>query len=244
MTKHMGGLKATETLVRLCHIDQGEYILVVGCGVGTTACYLARRYACRVVGVDLSQVMVARSRERAKRQGVSRMTEFQVADAQNLPFDDNTFDAVICESVNAFVENKAKALGEYGRVTKPGGYVGFNEVTWLEKPPPDLVRYLYRIMGAEFLTGNGGWKKLLDGSGLVETTALVYKTNLVSQWVNEVRQIEFRDFLRAWGKFLYLFFTSKASRRFTREALSFPRSIFHLFRYFGYGIYVGRKPDI
>jgi ubiquinone/menaquinone biosynthesis C-methylase UbiE len=172
------------------------------------------------------------------------MTEFQVADAQNLPFDDNTFDAVICESVNAFVENKAKALGEYGRVTKPGGYVGFNEVTWLEKPPPDLVRYLYRIMGAEFLTGNGGWKKLLDGSGLVETTALVYKTNLVSQWVNEVRQIEFRDFLRAWGKFLYLFFTSKASRRFTREALSFPRSIFHLFRYFGYGIYVGRKPDI
>jgi ubiquinone/menaquinone biosynthesis C-methylase UbiE len=244
VTKHMGGLKATEMLVELCHIDQEKYVLVVGCGVGVTPCYLARRYACQVIGVDLSEEMVARSRERAKRQGVAGMAEFQVADAQDLPFEDNTFDAVLCESVNAFIANKAKAMGEYVRVARPGGYVGVNEVTWLETPPSELVRYLYRIMGAEFLTGNGGWKTLLGGSGLIETTAFVYKTNAVSQWVNEVRQIEFWDFLKAWSKFVYLFFTSKAGRRFTREALSFPRSIFRLFRYFGYGIYVGRKPEI
>ncbi|MFC1893952.1 class I SAM-dependent methyltransferase [Chloroflexota bacterium] len=243
ITKHMGGLKATEKLFELCHIDGKRYVLVVGCGVGVTPCYLAGKYGSRVIGVDLSEEMVERSRKRAKNKGMAGIAEFQVADAQDLPFEDNTFDAVICESVNAFITEKTKAMTEYARVTKPGGYVGFNEVTWLEMPPADLVEYLYRIMGAEFLTGND-WKRLLDDSELSEITALIYKTNVLSQWINEVRQIEFYDFLRAWSTFIYLFFTNKACRRFAKEALSFPRSILSLFRYFGYGIYVGREPDI
>ena len=225
MTKHMGGLKATEQLVELCHINQDKYVLVVGCGVGVTPCYLAKRYGCKVVGVDLSEKMVDRSKERVKREGVENKVEFRIADAQNLPFEDVSFDAVICESVNAFIENKSGALSEYVRVIKPGGYVGFNEVTWLEKPPQQLVTYLYRIMGAVFLTSND-WKELLEGSGLRETIALVYRTNALSQWVNEVRQFEFLDFVRAWCRYLFMFMKSPACRRFTKEALDFPQKYF------------------
>ena len=241
MTKHMGGLKATEQLVELYHINEDKYVLVVGCGVGVTPCYLAKRYGCRVVGVDLSEKMVDRSKERAKREGIENRVEFRIADAQNLPFEDVTFDAVISESVNAFIENKPRALSEYVRVIKPGGYVGLNEVTWLKEPPQELVAYLYRIMGAEFLTCNNGWKELVEGSGLRATMALVYKTNALSQWINEVRQFEFLDFIRAWCRYLYMFMKSPACRRFTKEALTFPRSIFSVFKFFGYGLYVGRK---
>lgn len=241
MTKHMGGLKATRQLVELCHISEDKYVLVVGCGVGVTPCYLVKRYGCRVVGVDLSDKMIHRSKERAKRQGVEDRLEFRVADAQNLPFKDATFDTVICESVNAFIEDKQRAAIEYVRVTKPGGYVGLNEVTWIKAPPPELIEYLSRIMGAEFLTCNDGWRELLEGSGLKEIVAKVYKTNALSQWINEVRQFEFLDFLRAWSKYLYMFMKSPACRRFTKEALTFPRNILSLFKYFGYGLYVGRK---
>jgi arsenite methyltransferase len=241
MTKHMGGLKATQKLAELCYINQDKYVLVVGCGVGVTPCYLAKTYGCRVVGVDLSAKMVDRSKERAKGEGVENKVEFRMADAQNLPFEDATFDAVICESVNAFIDKKPRALSEYVRVIKPGGYVGINEVTWLKAPPQELVAYLYRIMGAEFLTCNNGWKELLEGSGLRETMALVYKTNAISQWVNEAKQFEFSDFIRAWCRYFYMFMKSPACRRFTKEALTFPRSIFSLFKYFGYGLYVGRK---
>ncbi|MFH1382687.1 MAG: class I SAM-dependent methyltransferase [Chloroflexota bacterium] len=240
MTKHMGGLKATEQLVELCHIKQGKYVLVVGCGVGVTPCYLAERYGCKVVGVDLSEKMVGRSKERARRKGIEDKVEFRVADAQDLPFEDAIFDAIICESVNAFVENKPGALSEYVRVIKPGGYAGINEVTWLKTPPEELVSYLYRIMGAEFLTSSG-WKELLDDSGLKDTAALVFKTNAVSQWTGEVRQFELSDFIKAWCRYCYMVIKSPAARKFTREALSFPRSIFRLFEYFGYGLYAGRK---
>jgi arsenite methyltransferase len=240
MTKHMGGLKATEQLVELCHITQGKYILVVGCGVGVTPCYLAKKHGCRVVGIDLSEKMVERSKERAQREGVENRVEFRVADAQNLFFKDAIFDAVICESVNAFIDDKPRALGEYVRVVKSGGYVGINEVTWLKTPPQELVSYLHRIMGGTFLMSNE-WEEILEGSGLSEIAALVYKTNILSQWVSEVRQSEFMDFIAAWCRYLYMFVKSPAAKKFTKEALSFPRSIFRLFEYFGYGIYVGRK---
>ncbi len=241
MTKHMGDQKATRELIELCHINKGKYVLVVGCGVGITPCYLAKRYGCRVIGVDLSERMIDRSNERAKREGVEDRVEFRVADAQNIPFEDNIFDAVICESVLAFIEDKQGTVDEFARVSKSGGYVGFNEVTWIKTPPPELAEYLFRTVGAEFLTCDNGWKELLEGSGLRETLVRIYKTNALSQWVNEVRQFEFLDFLRAWYRFLFLFIKSSACRRFTKEALSMPKSIFGLFKYFGYGIYVGRK---
>ena len=241
VTKHMGGLKATKELIELCHINKGKYVLVVGCGVGITPCCLAKRYGCRVVGVDISERMIDRSNERAKREGVEDRVEFGLADAQHLPFEDALFDAVICESVNAFVEDKQRAESEYMRVIKLGGYVGLNECTWIKAPPPELAEYLSRIMGAKFPTCNNGWKELLEGSGLREIVARIYKANALSQWINEVRQTEFLDFLRAWYRFLFLFIKSSACRKFTKEALTMPKSIFGLFKYFGYGIYVGRK---
>jgi len=121
LAKHIGGLEATEALLELCHISKGKYVLDVGCGVGVTPVFIAKRYGCRVVSIDISEGMVEKSKERAKREQVTDMVEFRVADAQDLSFDDNIFDAVITESVTAFPEDKQKAVNEYVRVTNPGG---------------------------------------------------------------------------------------------------------------------------
>ncbi|MFW6125749.1 MAG: class I SAM-dependent methyltransferase [Chloroflexota bacterium] len=240
MTIHMGGQEATDRLARLCHVDRHTRVLVVGCGVGVTPRYLVRRYGCRVVAIDISEKMVERSKERAKREDVDGGVAFGVADAQALPFADATFDAVMCESVNAFIEDKAAALAEYVRVTKPGGYVGINEVTWLKEPPRELAAYLYRVTGTQFLTGDG-WRQLLERSGLRETAALVYGTSITRQWASEVRQSDWSSLLGAWFRYLSMVVRKPAYRRFTREALAFPRSILRLFEYFGYGLYAGRR---
>ena len=106
ITKHIGSFKATKELIELCHINKDKYILDIGCGVGKTACYLAKRHGCEVVGVDISERMIDRAKERAKRKNVENKTAFQIADAQNLPFEDALFDAVISESVTAFPKDK------------------------------------------------------------------------------------------------------------------------------------------
>jgi len=241
LTKHMGGLEATKELIELCHVDKSSYVLDVGCGVGITACYIAKEYDCKVVAVDISEEMIKRAEERAKRRDVEDKVEFKVADAQALPFEDDLFDAVISESVNAFIENKQKAINEYKRVTKVGGYVGFNEVTWIKLPPPELVEYLSLALGgAEFLTSEG-WKSLLKEAGFSNIIARTYKTTAWRQWASEVKEIDVRDFLSAWGRFLLLSLKSQEVRKYIKEICKPPKSIFRIFKYFGYGIYVGRK---
>ena len=80
LTKHIGGVEATDTLLQLCHINKDSYILDVGCGVGVTPCYISRKYGCRVMGVDISERMVERSRERVAREKLTGRVEIRVAD--------------------------------------------------------------------------------------------------------------------------------------------------------------------
>ena len=192
LTKHIGGVEATAKLIELCHIGEGKYVLDVGCGAGVTPCFIARRYGCRVVGVDILEAMVERSKERAKREGLMDRVEFRIADAQDLPFEDDLFDAVITESVTAFPDDKQKAVNEYVRVTKPGGYVGLNESTWLKvPPPPELIAWASQDLGANVkpLT-SGEWTGLLEIAGL---QGIVVKTCEVNV------QDEFKGILRRYG---------------------------------------------
>jgi len=247
-TKHMGEVEATDELAALCHIDKDKYVLEVGCGVGITACHLVKRYGCKVVGVDLSDQMVEWARKRAARKSLEHRVQFRVADAQNLPFEDGVFDAVICESVTAFPEDKQRAVGEYVRVTKPGGYVGLNEGTWMKAPPPaELVQYIERTMAkARFLTPEG-WKALLEGAGLADIVVKTYQVNALSQRLNEMAGLDFQDMLdrlRAWRSFFSLYVRSSDFRKYAREIMPSAAIIRNLFAYLGYGIYVGRKGSV
>jgi SAM-dependent methyltransferase len=74
--------------------------------------------------------MIDKAKERARRMGLEDRVEFRVADAFELPFDDDSFDVVILESVlTPLAGDKSKALGEMVRVVRPGGRIGTNETT-------------------------------------------------------------------------------------------------------------------
>lgn len=232
---HLGGMKATEELIALCYMNKDKHILDVGCASGKTACYIARKYGSQVVGIDLSNRMVARANERAKKEGVVELVKFQTADAQELPFEDNYFDVVIGEFITGLLNDKRRAVDGYLRVTKPGGYIGLNEATWVKSPPPkELVEYLANIFGVkgEILTADG-WQGLLASAGFRELIARDYKVDALSN-----KWDDFKDFLGVWHKALYMYIRSSAFRRFVNEAFSIPKN---LVEYFGYGIYVGRK---
>jgi ubiquinone/menaquinone biosynthesis C-methylase UbiE len=240
ITNHMGGLKATKELAELCNIDKDASVLNVGCGVGAAACYIAQTYGCTVVGIDIREDMVARSKERAHKKGI-KTCEFQVADAQNLPFEDNLFDAVTSESVTAFMGDKQKAVREYVRVTAPGGYVGLNETTWITPPPESLVTYLSRITGAHPESPDG-WETLLKDSGLSNIVVDPRKTNSMNQFTDEISMIGLTETFKPWARLFSSFMTSsefrKVTKEMTKEALKIPKN---LFDYFGYGFYVGKK---
>jgi len=243
LTKHFGGLEATEELVELCHIGEGSYVLDVGCGVGQTPCYIAKRHGCRVVGVDVNERMIERSRKRAEREGVADRTEFRAADAQGLPFEDETFDAVITESVTVFPEDKQRAVREYARVTKPGGYVGLNEATWLKvPPPPEIVAWASQDLGAcvKPLTSDG-WTGLLEGAGLTDIVVNVREVRPRREAKELVRRYGYGGMLRSLYRALSLYLRNPAYRRFVKEVQKEGITPDNLEEYLGYGVFVGRK---
>jgi len=233
VTKHDGGSKATSELIELCQIGEGKYVLDVGCGTGRTACLLAKEHGCTVVAVDISEKMLDWSRERAEEEGVENKIVFRVADATNLPFEDNAFDAVICESVMAFVREKQKAVDEYVRVTKTGGYIGFNESTWITTPPTELAASIASTIEEVEILTPAGWKQLIENAGLRDIVVRSYKLGLLGLVVERIRLIGFKRILRAW----YLALTHSTYRSAIRR-IQTPKN---LFDYYGYGIYIGRK---
>jgi arsenite methyltransferase len=244
ITRHLGGWSANTELCHLCQIGPGKYVLDVGCGVGRTPCILAKRYGCRVMGIDLSPRMVERSRQRAEHEGVAGTVEIRVADAQQLPFDDETFDAVITESVLAFVPDRAKALREFVRVTKPGGHVGLNEVSWLKTPVPQVV---LEYLSSDHFSGASAetvetWRGLLAASGVQDVVVRVHQISARSDVRDRLKWFGFRGVVANFYRMATLSLSSPATRRGIQRMMAMSRhGPKDLYDYYGYGIYVGRK---
>ncbi len=112
--------------------NRPQDILDVGCGIGGSSLYLAEKFGARVTGITLSPVQANRAQERARAAGLQAQTDFQVANALNIPLPDNSFDLVWSLESGEHMPDKVKFLQECHRVLKPGGKLIF--VTWCHRP--------------------------------------------------------------------------------------------------------------
>ena len=99
----------------------GGRILDVGVGTGISLGDYAR--ASRVVGVDYSEPMLRKARERVARRSLAHIEALAVMDARRLGFRDGFFDAVVAQYVITTVPDPEVALDEFVRVTRPGGEI-------------------------------------------------------------------------------------------------------------------------
>ncbi|MFX1607333.1 MAG: class I SAM-dependent methyltransferase, partial [Promethearchaeota archaeon] len=119
----IGGMAGTRRLLDKLDISSESEVLEVGCASGFTSCMLVEEYGCSLTGIDLSEILVDKARERAQKRNLSK-ARFQVANALEMPFEDDSFDSVFGVAVTALIPNKLRVLQEYMRVTRPGGTIG------------------------------------------------------------------------------------------------------------------------
>ncbi|HMJ91525.1 MAG TPA: bifunctional demethylmenaquinone methyltransferase/2-methoxy-6-polyprenyl-1,4-benzoquinol methylase UbiE [Candidatus Acidoferrum sp.] len=126
-------------VVRLADVNAGDRALDVCCGTGDIAFALARRGA-EVTGFDFSEAMLTVARRRQNPQSSILNPQFQHGDAQQLPFDDNTFDTVTVGYGLRNLPSWERGLREMHRVAKPGGRLVVLE---FGKPDNALLRAIY-----------------------------------------------------------------------------------------------------
>ena len=110
-------------------IAEGDVVLDLGSGAGIDA-FVARESVGatgRVIGVDMTEAMVARARTNAAKLGYDNV-EFRLGEIESLPVQDGTVDVVISNCVLNLVPDKAQAFAEIGRVLTPGGHFCVSDV--------------------------------------------------------------------------------------------------------------------
>jgi len=228
---HPGGLEITRELAELCGVGKDTFVLDVASGTGESACFLADELAARVIGIDMSDHLLRKAREKAAGRALS--IEFLKGDAQQLPFADGTFDVVISECTLCLLD-KARALDEMFRVARPGGFVGIHDVCWKPNTPQLLKQRLSELEGESPETLSD-WELLFERAGLIDVHA-VDKSQLMSAWVDDIKKrlglvrelAIFLRVLRLWG--LAGLSSVLQSERLFRSS------------HVGYGIIVGAKP--
>jgi ubiquinone/menaquinone biosynthesis C-methylase UbiE len=125
---HIGGHEATADLGDKLDLAAGGTLLDIGSGLGGAARFFARRYGCRVTGIDLTPEYVEVARTLTQRVGLSEQGEFRVGSALDLPFGDGSFDRATLLHVGMNIPDKERLCTEVHRVLRRGGLFAIYDV--------------------------------------------------------------------------------------------------------------------
>ena len=128
-----------EQLVEAMDLHAGQTVLDVAAGNGNVTLAAARRW-CEVTSTDYVESLLARGRKRAEAEGLQ--VKFQIADAEDLPFADASFDAVVSTFGGMFSPDQDRTAAEMVRVCKSGGRIGLANWT-----PEGFIGNLFRTIG-------------------------------------------------------------------------------------------------
>lgn len=251
---NIGGIASIDRLAELCHIAKNSRVLMVGCGTGGNSCYLANTYDCQVIGIDIAEKMIQKAQARAENLQLTDRVTFQVGDAYNFEFPDNSFDVVLTVFVSQFL-NTRRAYPGFFQVLKPGGYLGINEMYKADQIPTEVLpkveegeQVFQEITELPFtLRSPTVWRDDFESTGFTDLVIEEY-SNFVQQGKTLKIVNEFGGWskiIKTIGEMLILAARSKKIRQRMGKISRGKRVLLRdkvATKYIGYILCVGKKP--
>lgn len=240
-----GGEALYRSILRLVDLPPESEFLLVPCGRGRSALFVAESTGASGVGADPDPFMVRVATERAKAAGLAGRLHFDNAPVHDLPYQDDIFDLTLGEIELGATGDPPAAVRELVRVTKPGGTVALVQLVWLRTLADDRRTELVERLGVrpQMLVE---WKQMLKEAGVGELRVEDWSDASGSQSRPSVLgglsalftlRGKLRILPRAWERWGW---------RGVRAALSRERALRHLLeeeRVLGVSLIVGTRAD-
>ncbi len=160
-----GGEALYRSIVRLLDLDESSEFLLVPCGLGRSALFVAESTGAAGGGVDPDPLMVSVAGDRAKQAELAERLHFEQAPLDELPYQDAVFDVVLGEIELGAARDPDAAVRELVRVTKPGGTVVLIQLIWLRALEEARAEELVEELGVRPLM-LVEWKQMLREAGI------------------------------------------------------------------------------
>ncbi|MBU0970256.1 MAG: class I SAM-dependent methyltransferase [Proteobacteria bacterium] len=129
---HTGGAPATLALLEKTGLSgtisttKNFHILDAGCGIGGSSRLMAATFDCRVTGIDLGRAFIETAKDLTRQ--CSLDVRFEQGSVLAMPFENDSFDLILCQHILMNIRDKKTALEEFYRVLKPGAHLILHEI--------------------------------------------------------------------------------------------------------------------
>lgn len=216
-----GGKFTIREIAKNSFINENSKVLEIGCTNGFSSLEINKLTNCNVVGIDINQNSIKNANERIIKNGLNpSKISFEQGNAENLRFENDEFDLIICGNAMSFVSNKSKAIEELKRVLKPNGFISIVPIWYIVNPDKEIISKVNKELGFEIdCTFENNWS-VYDKWGLelyykknygfvkrTEEDIKKYATNLINskQHLNVYDDSEKKLMIERWIKTMSVF---------------------------------------
>ena len=164
---HVGGLRDTDILAEKAGIQRNNSVLDVCSALGGPARHLARKYGCRVTGLDATVKMMDEAVKRTEQERLSDLVSFRIGNALDIPFHTGTFDVVWGQDAWCYITDKERLIREARRVLRSGGTIAFTD--WIQTGNMNDKEWedLNTFMAFPYMETLDGYEQLLREEGFI-----------------------------------------------------------------------------
>ncbi len=185
---HVGGFSATTALIDQLDLKPEMKVIDIGSGIGGTARFVAGETGAHVTGVDLTPEYTATARSLSELVGMTAVTDYQTANALNLPFDDGSFDVALMLHVGMNIPDKAALMAEVGRILRPNGLFAIYDIMKVGSEPISFPVPWASVGENSFLEGLQTYREASFQSGFAEVSSRDQTTTALKFFADQKRR--------------------------------------------------------
>lgn len=171
-------------------LDETRQLIDLGSGFGGPARYLAKRFGCHVVCLNISGVENERNRTTNREQGLDQLVSVRHGSFQDIPAADVGMDVVWSQDAILHSGDRDRVIAEISRILKPGGELIFTDPMQVDDCPPNVLQPVYDRIHLESLASPGFYRAAAARHGFEELAITLMPSQLRNHYAAVHRQLK------------------------------------------------------